>query len=330
MKVSVLVPIYGVEPYVERCARSLFEQSYVDLEYVFVNDCTFDNSIEVLKRVIEDYPIRKTAVKIINHERNRGVSATRNTLLDHAEGEFVTWVDADDWLELDAIELLVRKQEETGADVVSGNALMYYHDHVEKLEQPASLNKEEIVIGKLGNGWQNVIWGRIIRRSIIEVNHIKALEGCDMAEDKYQMAQISYFANSFAICEGFIYNYERRNENSIVAQQSKDKLLKRGLQFLQNNIGLQKFFSDKETIYYKEASKQTMLYAFAMLKMLVKFNKKQHFQFVVNTIDATESEFWPLIGWSTKGMKGLLLHKYISVWVWLTMQRLLLFFKRKL
>lgn len=318
-----MVPIYGVEQYIERCARSLFEQSYVDLEYVFVNDCTFDNSIEVLKRVIEDYPTRKTTVKIINHERNRGVAATRNTLLDYAKGDFVSWVDADDWLELDALELLVKKQMETNVDIVSGNAKMYYPDRVEELEQSVDLSKKEIVLGKLGNGWQNVLWGRIIRRSLIEDNGLRALEGSNMAEDKYLMALISYYAETFAVCEEFVYNYERRNENSIVAQQSKDKVLKRALQFLQNNIGLQKFFSDKETVYCKEASKQTMLYAFAVLKMMVKFNKKQHFQFMVNTIDATESEFWPQIGWSTKGMRGLLLHKYISVWMWLTMQRIL-------
>ena len=111
-KVSVLVPVYGVERYIERCARSLFEQTYPNLEYVFVNDCTPDGSVVVLKRLMEEYPERKPFVRIINHERNRGISATRNTALDYASGEFVSFVDSDDWLESNAIELLVKRQME--------------------------------------------------------------------------------------------------------------------------------------------------------------------------------------------------------------------------
>jgi glycosyltransferase involved in cell wall biosynthesis len=328
MKISALVPIYGVEKYIERCARSLFEQTYPDLEYVFVNDCSPDQSMDILKRVMDDYPSRKSSVRIIGHEKNRGLAAARKTAYGAATGEFVTMVDADDWMELNAIELLVKKQAETGADVVSGNACFHYSDRVEIIEQPTTLSKKEIVLEKLGNGWQNVIWGRIIRRSVIEAHHIEGIECCDMGEDKYQMVQICYYADSFATVGEIVYNYERRNDHSIVAQQSKDKLLKKALQSLQNNIGLQKFFSDKEVFYYEEASKQTMLYAYEVLKMMVRFNKKQHFPFVVATIDNTESKFYHLIGWSAEGLRGFLLHRYGFVWMWLTGKRVSRFLRR--
>ena len=75
LKVSILVPVYGVEQYIEKCARSLFEQTYSDIEYVFVNDCTKDDSIGVLKRVLEKYPQRMQQVRIINHEKNMGLGA---------------------------------------------------------------------------------------------------------------------------------------------------------------------------------------------------------------------------------------------------------------
>ena len=220
-------------------------------------------------------------------------------------------------------------EEATDADIVSGNALMYYDDRVEKLEHPINLSKDEIIITRLGNGWHNVIWGRLIRRSIIEDNHVRALEGCDMAEDKYQMAQISFFADSFAVCQDIVYNYERRNNLSIVAQKSKDKLVKKGIQFLQNNIGLQSFFADKEPVFRDEAAKQTMLYAYAILKLVVKFSRKEYFSFVVKTIDNTDSKYWFLIGWSTIGMKGVLMHNYYSMWIKLTLSRVLCFIKRK-
>lgn len=68
-KVSILVPVYGVEKYIERCARSLFEQTYDNIEYIFVDDCTKDRSIEILQKVLEDYPNRKKQVEILHHEK---------------------------------------------------------------------------------------------------------------------------------------------------------------------------------------------------------------------------------------------------------------------
>ena len=329
MKVSVLVPVYGVEKYIERCARSLFELTYPDLEYVFVNDCTPDRSIEILKKVMEEYPERKDAVRIVNHAKNRGLAAARNTAYDNAGGSFVIMVDSDDWLELNAIELLVKKQMETGADFVFGIMRMYFSDRIDELQAPSVFDKEEYVLKRLGNGWDNILCGRLIRRAVIENNHVRAIEGCNMAEDKYQMALISYYADSFAVCEKYIHNYERRNDNSIVSYQSKDKTLKNGLQFLRNNIGLQLFFADKETVFYEEASKQTMLYANSLLKMIVRFNARQHFQFVIEIIDTTESKFWPIIGWAKEGLRGKLLHQYWFMWMKLTCERTVRFLKKK-
>ena len=69
-KVSILVPIYGTEKYIEKCARTLFEQTYDNIEYIFVNDCTKDASVEILKKTIEDYPQRQSQISIISHETN--------------------------------------------------------------------------------------------------------------------------------------------------------------------------------------------------------------------------------------------------------------------
>ena len=77
IKVSVCTPVYGVEAFIERCARSLFTQSYKNIEYIFVNDCTPDRSMEVLQQVLSDYPERKDSVKIVNHKTNRGLVAAR-------------------------------------------------------------------------------------------------------------------------------------------------------------------------------------------------------------------------------------------------------------
>ena len=148
-KVSVLVPVFRVEKYIERCARSLFEQTYSNLEFVFVNDSPDDQSIDVLQRVIEDYPDRVGSIKIINHDSNRGVAAARNTLLDNATGDFVSWVDSDDWLESNAIELLIQKQQRTNSDVVSGNIHMHYDDYVRDLMEKQYSDKDQMLLQQL-------------------------------------------------------------------------------------------------------------------------------------------------------------------------------------
>ena len=110
MKVSILVPVYGVEKYIEKCAVSLFEQSYEDIEYIFVNDCTPDRSIEVLRATIARYPQRQKQVVIIDHDVNRGLGAARHTATEWAAtGELVMHVDSDDYLMPHAVVASVRK-----------------------------------------------------------------------------------------------------------------------------------------------------------------------------------------------------------------------------
>ena len=80
-KISVIIPVYNVEKYIEKCLHTLFQQTLSEIEYIFVNDCSNDRSMEVLFKVIELYPSRKPHVKIINHEINKGVAAARTSVM---------------------------------------------------------------------------------------------------------------------------------------------------------------------------------------------------------------------------------------------------------
>ena len=88
-KVSVIVPIYGVERYISRCAYSLMEQTYSNVEYVFVNDCTKDSSMEILNNVIAEFPSRTQQCRILDHIENKGLAAARNTGINVASGDFI-------------------------------------------------------------------------------------------------------------------------------------------------------------------------------------------------------------------------------------------------
>ena len=117
-KISVIVPVYGVEKYIERCARSLFEQTLDDIEYIFVDDCTPDKSIEILEKVLDDYPVRKPQVKIIRLKQNSGQAAVRKCGTVNATGDYLIHCDSDDWVDVTMYEKMYTKAIETDADMV--------------------------------------------------------------------------------------------------------------------------------------------------------------------------------------------------------------------
>lgn len=331
--VSILVPIYKVEPYIERCARSLFEQTYPNLEFVFVNDCTPDRSVEELIRVLADYPERMSATRIIHHEKNRGVAAARNTLLDNAKGRFVSFVDADDWLEKGAIELLVRKQMEANLDIVSGNAYIHYEKGVEELIENTHLSKNQVLIQQLSDIWtmKAFIWGRIYRKSLFEDYHIRSREGYNYAEDRYLVVQLSYYAESMGFIEEFVYNYEKRNDASITKKQKTDFsiYLRNQYQHLHNWIGIRDFFADKEGVYYQLTVLNTARLLKLNLDWALKFQTKEAFHRIVGLADDND-DCMQVLGWQKSGIRGRLLHNYSFMWMRQFWERFLRFFRKKL
>lgn len=324
-RISILVPIFNVENYIERCARSLFEQTYPDLEFVFVNDCSPDRSVEVLQSVVEKYPDRAGSVKIINHDTNRGVAVARNTLLDNATGDFVSWVDSDDWLEHNAMELLIQKQIETDADLVSGNVHIFHDHEVESLTENEVYDKGQLIMDQLKDTWNmnTFIWGRLFRRSLFEDYHIRGMEGCNYAEDRYLVIRFVYFARSFATLNGFVYNYDKRNEYSITVQQ-RDNMsvyLRNQYQHLQNWIGIRDFFADKEFAYYKLAVKHSSYLLKLNLDWALKYKTKKDFFDVVALIDENE-DCMSELGWVKNGIKGACLHSYYCMWTCQLLRRL--------
>ena len=119
-KVSVIIPIYGVEKYIERCARSLFEQTLDEIEYLFIDDCTPDRSMEILKHVLEEYPQRKPQVNIHRMEQNSGLAKVREWGMRNGNvtGEYIIHCDSDDWVDTDMYRAMYEKAKEDDVDVV--------------------------------------------------------------------------------------------------------------------------------------------------------------------------------------------------------------------
>lgn len=219
--VSICVPIYGVETYIEKCARSLFEQTYANIEYIFVDDCGTDKSISILQQVCQAYPQRQDQVHVIRHEKNRGLAAARNTAVENAHGEFIIHVDSDDWVETQMVELLVQTQQQTNADIVSGNAIAHYNGYTRTLIEPEYTDRDAMIKGMLELTIDHAIWRRLIRTTLYRQNGIRAIEGANIGEDHQVMPQLTYYAQSFARCEKIVYHYNCMNINSYVHDAGK-------------------------------------------------------------------------------------------------------------
>ena len=224
LKISILVPVYGAENYISICAKSLFEQTYGDIEFVFVDDCTPDNSIDVLESVLNQYPKRKEQVRIIRHTKNRGAAAARNTLLENATGDYLLWVDADDFIENNAAEILVDKVLATNADLVCyGTAKISYNQKMKPYPLFQGLNSKDMIVDMLSGHILTTLWGNLIKRDLFIGNDVKFIEGLDVGEDMLALVKVAYYSKNIVTENTILYYYVVSNPNSLVRSFSLQK-----------------------------------------------------------------------------------------------------------
>lgn len=217
--VTIIVPVYGVEKYIEKCVVSLFEQDFESIEYIFVNDCTPDNSIAILEELIEKYPNRKPHIKIIHHEKNRGLGAARKTGILHAAGEYILHIDSDDWCELNMVSSLYQKAKDDDADMVIANFFKNFaHDQVE-VRQPfvKDFVLAHIISGELDNSCAN----KLVKRNLYVDNAIYPPEHISMAEDRYLIIRLACLATKFAYIDRAFLHYRQDNSQSLTFNYSQ-------------------------------------------------------------------------------------------------------------
>lgn len=213
-KVSIGIPVYNASKYIERCARSIFSQDYDDLEIIFVDDASSDNSVKIIRETLKDYPNREGQVHIIQHERNKGVSEARNTLLAAFTGLFISFVDSDDYLLPCAIKRLVQEQTTKDYDLVSGQILEDFgeEEHLITDSSPKSADGMLFLVTKDTITHYNV--ARIYRLSIINQHSIHYEEDIKYGEDWIFLVEFLLKATSVSWVNDTIYVYDRTNEQS--------------------------------------------------------------------------------------------------------------------
>ncbi len=231
--ISVIVPIYNVAPYIERCVRSLMEQTFKDVEYIFVDDCTPDNSIEILQRVIKEYPERIAHIKVLHNKVNKGLAATRFVGLDQASGEYVLHCDSDDWVEKNMLQCMYEKAIKEDADIVcceykkesihNSIAYKYLYDEETIENGLLALSFEEI---------HSAIWNKLIKRTLF-TNHNIRNYSINMCEDSAMTVRLRFFSKKTVIVHKQLYHYNKMNQNSMVANIS-DKSIDESIKYAQH------------------------------------------------------------------------------------------------
>ena len=251
-KVSVIIPVYGVEPYIERCVRSLFEQTLDDIEYLFIDDCTPDHSIEILRHVLEEYPQRKPQVTIHRMERNSGQAKVREWGIKNATGEYVIHCDSDDWVDSTMYEILYNEACNSMSDLVICN--YYISDGVGNsriFNKRIVDTSRDVIFQKLLTSYDlNPVWSALAHRSLY--GRVTCPTG-NQGEDKTYMIQLCYYSKKISYCAIPLYYYRIR-QSSISHQKGVDAIIKRYNQIQENNEIIYRF-AHKEQLFdkYKDA-----------------------------------------------------------------------------
>ena len=219
-KVSVCVPIYNVERFIKRCIESILNQTLTDIEIIIVNDCTLDGSMQI----VEKYAKNDCRIKIIDHERNRGLMWARRTGYMSAKGDYITFCDSDDTLALDAVELLYNEALRTNADIIAGNIRYISVDGKEKeLQNILSFgsDKESVYRSLLHHEFGHNVCSKMFKRELLQDYTYQTFEQFINGEDGCLFYQVVENSNKTVTINKSIYNYYQNIESSTQVKLSE-------------------------------------------------------------------------------------------------------------
>lgn len=224
MKVSIIIPFYNVSRYIARCLSSALAQTWDDLEIILVNDCTPDDSVQIIQQVLSTSS-RKEIVTVLEHSLTQGPSAGRNTGIRKASGDYVFFLDSDDFLPPNGIELLAKATLDNPVDFVVGN---YEVTGNSRWSPPLSLNtglldSNERIMSTYAKGqWYVMVWNKLIKRAFIYQENLFFQEGIVHEDDLWSFMMASKAHNAYVVNQVTYYYYT--HSNSIMGNPSQRNL----------------------------------------------------------------------------------------------------------
>ncbi|MBQ2408862.1 MAG: glycosyltransferase [Bacilli bacterium] len=277
-KISIIIPVYNVEKYLERCLDSVLNQSYKNLEIILINDGSTDNSLDICLK----YAKKDNRIKLIN-QNNSGISEVRNKGLEAAKGEYIAFVDSDDVIDKDMFKTLYNNLLKYDSDISSCNYKIFHNKiNFDKEEYYNKIfTKEESLKDIISNGvLTNFLWNKLFKKELF--NNIKFPKNM-IYEDMYVMPKIIEKTTKIVYTNQILYGYFQR-ENSYVNSFDEDK--NKNYFLVINNVynDLKKYnFLDKELKNYKvfsiysaflQAAKSNALYSDFMKEKHKEYKKE--------------------------------------------------------
>lgn len=244
-KVSVIIPVYGVEKYIERCIRSLFSQTLDNIEYIFIDDCTPDNSMNILYGIIEEYyshiKDNNWSIKTIKMLKNSGISAVRREGIMSATGEYLIYCDSDDWVEPQMYKKMYEKAIDEQTDIVVCDFFVST-DYVDTKYIGTRSNQKNLFLYNLikrKESW--AVWNKLVLRSLyLNITYPKF----PMGEDMVLCLQVVDKCKKIAYLRSAFYHYYT-NIESITHKKDEKHLIKLASQFCENVSLVDHYFQDE-------------------------------------------------------------------------------------
>lgn len=224
IKVSVIIPVYKAENYIEKCIRSLFEQTLKDIEYIFVDDCGKDNSIDIIKKIAKEYPIKEQFIRVITHKNNQGSFAARITGINNSNGEYIIHCDSDDWVETNMYEKLYNTAKKENADIVWCDFIDEFTNKSNYRKEENIMNPEILIKDMLRGKNHGALWNKLIKKELYVKNNIHPLEGINIWEDLYLSINLLLHAKKIVYVNQALYHYNQLNSSSLLSSLSLNKI----------------------------------------------------------------------------------------------------------
>lgn len=283
--VSVIIPVYNAEEYLLECVNSVRNQTYKNIEILCIDDCGFDNSIDVLTDLAE----KDSRVRIVRHEVNRGLGPVRNTGLNVASGEFIYFLDADDYIDPKTIGILVKRIVCDKSDVAMGGALGFPNDNSFLLVETArNLNTWLNLNGEEEGGHYSyfqaldkipcVVWGKLFRMEFIRKNKLKFIDAKVRHEDNGFHAKYMACNPKISFVKDVCYYYRIRFGSQMDfggGVTTKENDLRLSIE-----DSLEYILSEKKNIIYAEILKDRYWKFFSSRKFGVLFYWGKYFKIV--------------------------------------------------
>ena len=289
-KISVIVPFYKVERYIEKCASSLMQQTLEDLELIFVDDCGGDKSADILQKVIEQYPNRD--VKVIKMERNSGVSMARARGVEMAHGEYIGFCDSDDWVDKDMYQRLYESAVQYDADIVGCGFVEHKEGRVTLIRFDSEEDKEDKVFSfsHFGSVY-GALCNKIIRRDFFLKHNVHLGDGLAMWEDSLTLIPLRLKSNKSVFLSPCLYHYNV-NENSNTMKFSMKKVN----DSIEATKRLEKYFQQEG--YYTESALLINFLKINAKEVLLRFPTQGNLQLWRNTFPESQSAIWRYSQWN--------------------------------